>query len=134
MWLRSHPNEGDSRAAIDRLERHAQFIRRLSAEFTTSTTTTDSEIIPPGYRPLLANNEADRPLFAASTKGDIRDATAFLIPGNVTETAIGTGAATHVEGTQPTEGIRMDGNREVGVTHLRSKLGPAPRAHHSDDS
>jgi len=104
VWLRAHPSEVGAREARDRLASHTRFMTELSAQFATATTSTDPEIIPPGYRPLLASSESDRPLFAAASKGDVKDATSFLVPANITETAIGTGAAAHVEGTNPTEG------------------------------
>jgi hypothetical protein len=77
---------------------------RCSGGVATATRATDPELIPPGYRPLLADFESDRPLFDAASHGDLTTPTPFTIPANVDETAIDTGAATHTEGTNPTEG------------------------------
>ena len=80
MWVRAHPQEGDAWEARDRLDAHRRFERELSAQFATATRATDPEIIPPGYRPLLASTEADRPLYAAASKGDLTSAAPFRCP------------------------------------------------------
>jgi hypothetical protein len=79
-------------------------MRDLQLAFTTATTSNASQVIPPGYRPLLATSAADRPLYAAPTRGELSDATPFAIPGTVAEASVASGAATHVEGANPTDG------------------------------
>ena len=79
-------------------------MRDLQLAFTTATTSNASQVIPPGYRPLLATSTADRPLYAAPTRGELSDATPFAIPGTVAEASVASGAATHVEAANPTDG------------------------------
>jgi HK97 family phage prohead protease len=95
---------GPAMDARDRLAAHERFMRTVRATFAAQTTSTASQIIPPGYKPLLASIEADRPLYAAASKGDLSDATPFVIPANITEASVDTGAAVVAENVQPTEG------------------------------
>jgi hypothetical protein len=105
LWIDRHPQEErDALAARDRLAAHRGFMRELQLAFATATTANGSQVIPPGYRPLLATSTADRPLHAAATRGELTDATPFAIPGAVAETSIGSGATPHTEGTNPTDG------------------------------
>jgi HK97 family phage major capsid protein len=94
--------------AEERLRRFARWQRDFSAAFSvsfaTTTTATGSSIVPPGYRPLLAEFVADRPLYAAATRQGLSDATPFTVPANLTEASVGSAAAAHVEGNNPTDG------------------------------
>lgn len=106
VWTRAHPTDGgDAPAADDRLRQHQAFMADLSAmvTFTTVTTSNASQIIPPGYEPLLADFGADRALYNAVSHGEC-GAAAFVVPGALTETAIGSAAAVQTEGVAPTEG------------------------------
>ena len=95
---------GDATDARDRLAAHERYMRRARAEFTTQTTSTASQIVPPGYQPLLADSTADRPLYAAASRGALTDATPFVIPGALTEASVESAVDVVAEGTQPTEG------------------------------
>ena len=53
---------------------------------------------------MLAEFVADRPLYAAVTRQQLSDATPFTIPADITEAAVGSGVAQHVEGVNPTDG------------------------------
>ena len=122
LWTQNHPTEGDSFAAAERLEGHRRFMREMQATFATATRATDPELIPPGYRPLLAGIESDRPLFEAASHGDLSTPTPFVVPGNIDETAIDTGVAAHVEGTQPTEGTLSLTQRTVTPAGVSGKF------------
>jgi HK97 family phage major capsid protein len=72
-------------------------------QFATSTTATNPQIIPPGYRPDLFVPMLDqgRPLASALSQGVIANATPFVVPVFVSATGA---TAAHVEGTNPTDG------------------------------
>jgi phage head maturation protease len=74
-----------------------------TARFSTTTTTTASQIIPPGYRPDLYVSELlrGRPFVNALSRGTIDNATPFVVPVFVSSTGV---SADHVEGTNPTDG------------------------------
>jgi HK97 family phage prohead protease len=71
--------------------------------FAPQTTTSAAAIIPPGYRPDLYVSDLfrERPLVSLASQGTIANASPFTVPkfGTVT-----TGSATHVEGTNPSDG------------------------------
>jgi hypothetical protein len=115
-------NQGRLGAAMDerdRLAAHERFMKGVRAQFAAQTTSTASQIIPPGYKPLIASIEADRPLYAAASKGDISDATPFVLPANVTEASIDTGAAVVAENVAPTEGTLTFASATVSPSGIK---------------
>jgi HK97 family phage prohead protease len=74
-----------------------------SLHFAPQTTTTASSLIPPGYRPDLYVSDLfrERPLVSLASQGTIANATPFTVPKF---TSVTTGSATHVEGTNPSDG------------------------------
>lgn len=102
-WLERHPLDGDD--GFDAKQRLRDFTRSqadLAAKFATVDTTTAAATVPPSYRPLLASFVDARPLFAAATRGDILDATAFTVPGEAT--GVGGTTGDHTEGQAGTQG------------------------------
>jgi HK97 family phage major capsid protein len=74
-----------------------------SAQFATSTTATNPQIIPPGYRPdlFIPMLNQQRPFASALSQGVIANATPFVVPvfGSFTGAT-----ADHVENVNPTDG------------------------------
>lgn len=92
-----------------------------AAQFTTVTTTTGSEIIPPGYRPdlfvpMLAQ---DRPLVNGCSRGTIANATPFVVPIFTTMTNL---TDPHTEGNAPSEGTLDFGTKTVTPGAISGKL------------
>lgn len=75
----------------------------LSQRFTPQSTSTASQVVPPGYRPDLyvPQLQQGRPLVSAASQGTIGNATPFVVP--VFGSATGA-TADHVEGTNPSDG------------------------------
>lgn len=73
------------------------------AQFTPQSTSTASQIVPPGYRPDLyvPQLQQGRPLVSGASRGTIGNATPFVVPvfGSVSGAT-----ADHVEGTNPSDG------------------------------
>lgn len=108
-WYAGRERDSD---AIERLRKYrvqqgemAKLASQLMAAqaFTPQSTSSASEIIPPGYRPDLYVPELmkGRPLVGACSRGTIANATPFLVP--VFESA-SSASADHVEGTNPSDG------------------------------
>lgn len=114
---------GSARDARERLIRHEGFIKELQQQFATVTTGTAGQLIPPGYKPLLASSISDRPLYAAATKGDLTDATPFTLPGNLSEASITSAMTAGVaEGTNPTDGTMSFSGVTVSPTSVRGRF------------
>lgn len=95
--------------AIDRLRKFRKqsedvaTLVKSSLSFAPQTTTTAAQIIPPGYRPDLyvADLFKERPLVGLASQGTISNASPFTVP---VFSSVTTGSATHVEGTNPSDG------------------------------
>jgi hypothetical protein len=115
-------NEGSLGAAMDardRLAAHQRYLRTVRAQFASQTTSTAAALVPPGYQPLIASIEADRPLYAAASKGEISDASPFTLPATITETSVDTGAAVVAENVAPTEGTLTFGTATVSPAGVK---------------
>lgn len=81
-----------------------QSVAMDSPQFTTETTTTAAEVIPPGYRPdlFVPILQQNRPLADLLSRGSLSNATPFTVPqfGTITAALI----ADHTEGNAPNEG------------------------------
>jgi len=79
------------------------FNDEFSLQFAPQSTSTASQIIPPGYRPELYVPDVTkgRPMVSLASRGSIPNATPFTVPvfGSVTGAT-----ADHVEGTNPSDG------------------------------
>lgn len=102
--------EGDEEAKA----RLAKFARQQAevAQFATVNRTVGANVIPPGFRPDLYQPQLfqGRPLFGMVSTGSLSDATPFTLP---TFTSASGASATHVEGTNPTDGTLVIGTRTV---------------------
>lgn len=108
-WYAGREQDAD---AIDRLRKYRKQqdeMAKLAAQFTAGqsfapqSTSTASEVIPPGYRPDLYVPELmqGRPLVGLCSRGTIGNATPFLVPVfEASEDATGD----HTEGTNPSDG------------------------------
>jgi hypothetical protein len=104
-WASAYPSESaDAENAERRLSEFRTWQKETRADFATVTTGTASEVIPPGYRPLLADWTQDRPLYAAATRGPLSDATPFVVPGEMTDANVSGAVADHTEGSAAGEG------------------------------
>jgi hypothetical protein len=119
VWRAANPYLGDPTDARDRLAAHERYMKGVRATFAAQSTSTAGQIVPPGYRPLIASIEADRPLYAAASKGDLSDATPFVLPANVTEASIDTGAAVVAENVAPTEGTLTFASATVSPSGIK---------------
>ncbi len=107
-WYAATAHDED---AIERLRKYRLqteevarlFADRFQLEFSPQTTSTASQVIPPGYRPDLyvADLFRERPFVNAASRGTIPNATPFTVP--VFSSVTG-GSADHVEGTNPSDG------------------------------
>jgi hypothetical protein len=105
-WAASRNGDED---AIHRLRKFRQQsedmaeVVRHQLHFAPQTTTTAAAIIPPGYRPDLYVSDLfrQRPLVGLASQGTISNAAPFTVPKFTSVTG---GSATHVEGTNPSDG------------------------------
>ncbi|MDQ5815820.1 MAG: phage major capsid protein [Actinomycetota bacterium] len=124
-WYAASQKEED---AIDRLRRYrrqteevATLVNQNFLSFAPQTTTTASQIIPPGYRPELyvPQLQQERPYVSAVSQGTLANATPFTVP---TFTSVGTGSADHVEGTNPSDGSLTFGTKTVTPQAISGRL------------
>jgi Phage capsid family len=116
--LRKYRTQTEEVAQIAQVKLASQM---LSASFATSTTVTDPEVIPPGYRPDLYVPQLaqERPLVSSASHGTISNATPFVVP---VFTSITGGSADHVEGTNPTDGTLAFASKTVSPLGISGLL------------
>ena len=127
-WYAGREQDGD---AIDRLRKfrmQSEEVTKLAhtalanrAQFTTSTTSNASQIIPPGYRPelfvpMLAQG---RPMVSACSQGVISNATPFVVP---TFGTFSGATGDNVEGVNPTDGSTTFGSKTVTPGAISGRL------------
>jgi HK97 family phage prohead protease len=124
-WYAASQREDD---AIERLRKYrrqteevATLVNQNFLSFAPQTTTTASQIIPPGYRPELyvPQLQQERPFVAAVSQGTLANATPFTVP---TFTSVTTGSADHVEGTNPSDGSLAFGTKTVTPQAISGRL------------
>ena len=106
-WYAETAGDDDAVDRLRKYKRQSEEVAMLAAqrvlEFAPQTTSTASQIIPPGYRPDLYVPDLfrERPYVSACSRGVIPNASPFTVPvfGSIT-----TGSADHVEGTNPSDG------------------------------
>lgn len=104
-----HQRDREAQERLRKYEQQTEEMAKLAtaaletARFTPQSTSTASQIIPPGYRPDLYVSELlrGRPLVAACARGSIDNATPFVVPVFTSSTSV---TADHVEGTNPSDG------------------------------
>ena len=105
-WDAANNHDEDAEARIRKFRRQSADVAELvnsTIHFAPQTTTTAAQVIPPGYRPDLYVGDLfrERPLVNLGSQGTISNATPFTVP---VFSSVTTGSATHVEGTNPSDG------------------------------
>jgi HK97 family phage prohead protease len=92
-----------------------------TAEFTTVTTTTAADVIPPGYRPDLyvPQLQQQRPLVNLFSRGSISSPAPFTVPKFGTATGV---TGDHTEGSPATEGSITVTSEIVSPVPISGKL------------
>jgi HK97 family phage prohead protease/HK97 family phage major capsid protein len=105
-WAAARNNDDEAIARLRKFRAQSEDMAELvhhTLNFAPQTTTTAGSLIPPGYRPDLYVSDLfkERPLVNLASQGTIANASPFTVPkfGSVTG-----GSATHVEGTNPSDG------------------------------
>ena len=124
-WYAATAKDDES---IDRLRKYkkqteevATLVSQNMLSFAPQTTTTASQVIPPGYRPELyvPQLQQERPMVSSASQGTISNATPFTVP---TFTSVTTGSADHVEGTNPADGSLAFGTKTVTPQAVSGRL------------
>lgn len=105
-WAAGRDHDEDAIARLRKFRRQSEDMADLvhhTLNFAPQTTSTAAQIIPPGYRPDLYVSDLfrERPLVGLASQGTISNATPFTVPKF---SSVTTGSATHVEGTNPSDG------------------------------
>ena len=106
-------SHGDAHDARERLNTFRGELAAGRTEFAV-TTGNASQIIGPGYSPLVAGGDPDQPLRALCTVLPLGSPVPFGVPGAVTATGVGS----HVEGTNPTAGTLTLGGGTVAPSGI----------------
>lgn len=124
-WYAARERDDD---AIERLRRFrlqteevATLVNESGPSFAPQTTTSASNIVPPGYRPELyvPQLQQERPIVSAASQGVIGNATPFTVPTFTTATSA---SADHVEGTNPSDGSLTFGTKTVTPQAVSGRL------------
>lgn len=117
---------GDAAAErINKFRRQVEEVAELAGngllQFAPQSTSTASQIIPPGYRPDLYVSELNRmrPMVALTRQASIPNATPFAVPVFSSSTGV---SADHVEGTNPTDGSLTFTTRTVTPQGISGRL------------
>lgn len=109
----------DKDAARRRLKHFEQWTQDLAVKFATVTTTSASDIIPPGYRALASILlDTDRPFWMTARHAEISSSAPFTVPDF---SGVGT-TDDHTEGNAPTEGTPAIGSQAITPTPVSGKL------------
>jgi HK97 family phage prohead protease len=107
-WNAVHGKEEDAIERIRKYRLQTEEVSKLYAgefglQFAPQTTSTASQVIPPGYRPdlYIADLFRGRPFVNAASRGSIANATPFTVPVFSSATSV---TADHTEGTNPSDG------------------------------
>jgi len=105
-WAASRNGDEDAIHRLRKFRRQSEDMSEVvhhALNFAPQTTTTAAALIPPGYRPDLYVSDLfrERPLVGLASQGTISNAAPFTVPKF---TSVTTGSATHVEGTNPSDG------------------------------
>lgn len=123
-WYAIRERDDEALERIRRFRKQSEDVATLarhSLAFAPQTTSTASQVIPPGYRPDLyvADLFRQRPLVSLASQGTISNATPFTVP---TFTSVTTGSATHVEGTNPSDGSLAFGTKTVSPQAISGRI------------
>ncbi len=114
--------------ASDRINKYRQQQEEMTKlwndnflSFAPQSTSTASQIIPPGYRPdlYIPDFTKERPIVSLASNGSLSNATPFTVPifGSVAG-----GSADHVEGTNPTDGSLSFATKTVTPQAISGRL------------
>lgn len=117
-------NDEEATERLRKFRRQSEDVANLvrsTLVFAPQTTSTASQVIPPGYRPDLyvADLFRERPLIGLASQGTISNAAPFTVP---TFGAVTTGSATHTEGTNPSDGSLSFSTRTVTPQAISGRL------------
>jgi HK97 family phage prohead protease len=108
-WYSCRERDSDATERLRKYRMQTEDVAKLannrisSAQFSPQSTSTASQVVPPGYRPDLyvPQLQQGRPMVSAASQGTISNATPFVVPvfGSATSAT-----ADHVEGTNPSDG------------------------------
>lgn len=124
-WYAAREHDDD---AIERLRKYRQQSEEMTklvseriVSFAPQTTSTASQVIPPGYRPDLyvTQLQQGRPLVSGASQGALDNATPFTVP---TFTSATGATADHVEGTNPSDGSLAFGTKTVTPQAISGRL------------
>lgn len=126
-WYAATAHDDDAIERLRKYKMQTEEVARLfadrafSVDFSPQTTSTASQVIPPGYRPDLyvADLFRERPFVNAASRGVIQNATPFTVP---VFTSVTTGSADHVEGTNPSDGSLSFGTKTVAPGAVSGRL------------
>lgn len=125
-WHAEFDRDADAQHRLKKYRQQTEEIATLfngssTLNFAPQTTSTASQIIPPGYRPELyvPQLQQQRPFVSAASQGTIGNATPFTVP---TFTSVTTGSADHVEGTNPSDGSLAFGTKTVTPQAVSGRL------------
>ena len=123
-WSAIRDKDEDAMERIRRFRKQSQDMAELvhhSLNFAPQTTSTASQIVPPGYRPDLYVSDLfrERPYVNAMSQGTISNATPFTVP---VFSSVTTGSATHVEGTNPSDGALAFTTRTVTPQAISGRI------------
>lgn len=115
-WGSTESAEADT--AADRLRAFSNWSETVA--FAPQSTSTASEIVPPGYRAAVTIPlTADRPLALACTTLPIQNAAPFTVPHVIADDTVD---AARAEGSNPTEGTPVWGDASVTPKGLAGML------------
>ncbi len=126
-WYAARERDDDSLERIRKYRQQSEEVAKLAAsavaqaQFAPQSTSTASQVIPPGYRPDLYVSELmrGRPLVNACSRGSIANATPFTVPVFSTSTGV---TADHVEGTNPSDGSLTFATKTVTPQAVSGRL------------
>lgn len=115
--------------ALERIRKYRQqqeemtqlWNERFSLQFTPQSTSTASQVVPPGYRPdlYIPDFEKGRPIVALASRGTIPNATPFTVPVFTSATSV---TGDHTEGTNPSDGSLAFGTKTVTPQAISGRL------------
>jgi HK97 family phage prohead protease/HK97 family phage major capsid protein len=123
-WNAARNQDEDAIHRIRKFRQQSEDVAALvktSIAFAPQTTSTAAQVVPPGYRPDLyvADLFRERPLVNLVSNGTINNAAPFTVP---TFTSVTTGSATHVEGTNPSDGSLAFGTKTVTPQAISGRI------------
>jgi HK97 family phage prohead protease len=126
-WSAATAHDEDATERLRKYRRQTEEVATLfhqslyGLNFAPQTTTSASNIIPPGYRPELyvPQLQQERPIVSSASNGTITNAAPFTVPIFGSSTSV---SADHVEGTNPSDGSVSFGTKTVTPQAISGRL------------